>query len=134
MHINQFKESKFLRKEDCGRGILVTIDKIIQENVAKEGSPEELKYCLLFREDINPMVLNITNARLIAGIVGSEDTDDWQGNQVVLYNDPSISFGGKVMGGIRVRAPKPQPAKNSPSQRVQTLVEQPPIDDSDSPF
>jgi hypothetical protein len=27
----------------------------------------------------------------------------------VLYHDPNVSFGGKLIGGIRVRAPRKQP-------------------------
>jgi len=45
MNISELKESRFLKKEDCGTGILVTISKVTQENVAKEGAPEDLKYC-----------------------------------------------------------------------------------------
>lgn len=116
MHISQFKESKFLRKEDCAKGILLTIDRVEQQNVAKAGAPDELKFVLCFQEDVNPLVINMTNARLIASITGSEDTDDWHGHQIVCYNDPTIAYAGKVIGGIRVRAPRvaPRPAPPAP--------------------
>jgi hypothetical protein len=110
MHISQLKNSNFLTKEDVGRGALLTIKEVTQENVAKTGAPEELKYCLHFVEAEKPMVLNSTNGQLIAKITGSEDSDNWGGKKVVLYNDPNVSFGGKVVGGIRVRAPKEQSA------------------------
>jgi hypothetical protein len=106
MHISQFKTSKFLKKEDVGPGVLVTIDHIEQANVAMAGEPEDLKYVLIFEEDLKPMVLNTVNARLIALHLGSEETDDWHGQQITLYSDPSIMYGGKMIGGIRVR-PKP---------------------------
>jgi len=110
MHVAELKESKFLRKEDCGAGILVTIKTITQENVAKDGAPEELKWCLHFKEVEKPMVLNSTNGQIIAGITGSEDSDTgWAGTKIVLYHDPNVSFGGKLIGGIRVRAPRKTP-------------------------
>jgi hypothetical protein len=109
MHISQFKDSKFLRKEDVGKGILVTIDRIEQQNVAMQGEAEELRFVLVFREDVKPMVVNMTNAKLIAMVTGSEDTDDWHGHQIVCYTDPTIAYAGKIIGGIRVRAPKNQP-------------------------
>jgi len=112
MHINQLTESRFLKKEDCGpQGILVTIKTISQENVAKEGVPEELRWAICFEELEKPMVLNSTNGQLIAAITGKTDTDDWPGYKVVLYNDPTVSFAGKITGGIRVRAPKGRAAE-----------------------
>lgn len=106
MHISALKQSKFLTRNDVGRGILVTIAEIYQDNVAKEGAPEELRWCLKFSEHEKPMVLNSTNGQIIASITKSEETDNWVGHQIVLYDDPNVSFGGKLVGGIRVRAPR----------------------------
>ena len=36
------------------------------------------------------MILNSTNAQLIARAVGSEETEDWPGKQIVLFNDPNV--------------------------------------------
>jgi len=110
MHISQLKKSNFLTRGDVGKGVLVTIKNITQENVAKEGAPEELRWCLHFAELDKPAVLNSTNGQIIAQITKSEDTDTWPGHKVVLYDDPTVSFGGKLVGGIRVRAPRNQPA------------------------
>jgi hypothetical protein len=116
-HINELKSSNFLQKSDCGNGILVTISHVDQQNVAKEGAPVELKWCLHFKEQDKPMVLNSTNGQLIAKITGQDDTDNWAGYQIVLFNDPGISFQGKLTGGIRVRASqRPQPTKPAPVQ------------------
>jgi len=106
MHISGLKQSNFLTKEDCGHGILVTIERLEQENVAKEGAPQELKYCLYFKEHEKPMVMNSTKGQMIAKITGSEETDTWPGHKIVLYHDPNISFGGKLVGGIACRAPR----------------------------
>lgn len=110
MHINQLKDSKFLKKEDCGQGILVTIKGLTEENMAMENAAPEMKWCLHFNESAKPMTLNSTNAQIIAGITGSEETDNWVGHKIVLFADPNISFGGRLVGGIRVRAPRNQPA------------------------
>ena len=106
MHINQLKESNYLKKEDCDPPILVTIDHLSQKNVALEGETAEMKFCLHFREPIKPMIINSTNAQLIARATGSEETDDWKGKQIVLFNDPNVSFRGELVGGIRVRPKK----------------------------
>ena len=109
MHISQLKQSKFLTRADAGNGILVTIREVFQENVAKDGAPEELRWCISFNECEKPMVLNSTNGQIIAQVTASEDTDNWPGKQIVLYDDPNVSFGGKLVGGIRCRAPRNQP-------------------------
>ena len=106
MNIAELKESKFLRKEDAGAGILVTIREVHQANVAKEGAPEEMRWVMSFDETEKPLVLNSTNGQILAQITGSPESDDWTGTQVVLYHDPNVSFGGKLVGGIRIRAPR----------------------------
>jgi len=137
-NINLLKSSNFLKKEDCGpNGILVTIDRIEHLNVAKEGAPEELKYCMFLKECERPMVLNSTNGQIIAQITGQEDWDNWSGARIVLYNDPTVSFGGKLMGGIRVRAPRGQAAKVAPKPAPAPAPSPAPSDeeaDSQVPF
>ena len=108
--IHEMLESKFLKKEDVGAGVLYTIDAVIQKNVAKEGAEPEFKWCLTFLENDKPLVLNSTNIQLLQAIFRSDDTDDWLQQKIVLYTDPNVSFQGKVIGGIRVRKPKNQPA------------------------
>lgn len=104
MKISDMKESKYVKKEDCGEnGIIVTIHSVGNENVAMENEPPEHKYILNFKEDVKPLVMNWTNIQLCAQATGSDDTDNWPGKKIVLYNDPNVSFAGKLTGGIRIR-------------------------------
>ena len=117
-HINEMKgPSKYLSKEDVGRGALVTVKGIEQRNVAREGDSPEFRWLMHFMEGNKPLVLNSTNIQLTARICGSENTDDWTGKQLVLYTDPNVSYAGKLVGGIRIRAPKPQAV--APATQVQ---------------
>jgi hypothetical protein len=141
MNINQLKESKFLKKEDAGTGILVTISHVTQENVAKEGADQELKWCIHFKETEKPLVLNSTNGQLIAAITKQEDTDNWTGHKIVLYHDPNVSFGGKLMGGVRVRAPRipkpasvPAPVQAPPAPAAAPCDDSGAVNDPDVPF
>jgi hypothetical protein len=106
---------KYLRKEDVEQPALVTIKSVDQQDVGMDGAPE-IKWVMHFREDVKPIVLNKVNANIIGTIYG-DDTDDWLGKQIVLYNDPTIMFSGRVVGGIRCRAPKQRPAAPAPAQR-----------------
>lgn len=98
--IHEMIESKFLKKEDAGDGILVTIKGVEKRDVGTEAEPEQ-KWVLLL-EEAKPLVLNSTNLALIEKALGSDDTDDWVGQKVVLFNDENVSFGGKLTGGVRV--------------------------------
>lgn len=113
--IHEMLESKFLKKEDVGGGVLYTINAVVQKNVAKEGADPEYKWAMCFVENDKPLVLNSTNIQLCQAIFGSDDTDDWLNKPIVLYTDPNVSFQGKVIGGIRVRKPKPRPATAAPA-------------------
>jgi hypothetical protein len=103
-NINDLKKSNFLTKADVAPPKLVTIRSYREVNVALEGDTPENRWCLEFNELEKPMVLNSTNGQIIAQITGSEDFDAWIGKQIVLYNEPTIAFRGKLTGGIRVRA------------------------------
>ena len=142
MKTSQLKTSKYLKKEDCGSdGILVTITDLREENVAPDNKPEEVKWTLVFRE-CKPLVLNATNTRLIEKALGSDETDDWIGKQVVLFNDENVSFGDDVVGGVRcdVARTKRFQAKAScgaatkPKQEPRPEFEAPPFDESEAPF
>jgi hypothetical protein len=116
MHISRIKNSKYLSKEDCGPGILVTIESLAQEDLAMEGQPAEMKWVMQFAEpESKPFVLNTTNAVLIAAALGSEETDEWIGRKIVLFSDPTVMMHGKAIGGIRARAPKNQPKQAAKS-------------------
>lgn len=109
MKIGQMMDSKYLKKEDVDPPKLLTIKAIAQGNVGKDDAPD-FKWCMSFHELTKPMVLNSTNIQLAAAALGSDDTDNWIGKQVVLFNDPNVSFQGKLTGGVRIRAPRMRPA------------------------
>lgn len=116
-NVNDLHTSKFLTKNDVEPAKLVTITGYKLMNVAMEGDPQEEKYVLTFREVEKPLVLNMTNGQLIASITASEEFDDWVGHTIVLYNDKNVSFGGRLTGGIRVRARRDtKPAQTPPPQ------------------
>lgn len=135
MNISELKRSNFLKRSDVGKGMLLTMREVKQENIAKEGAPEELKWCLHFDEVDKPMVLNSTNGQIIASIIGSDETDSWIGHKVVAYDDPTVSFGGKLVGGIRVRAPRNQPqSKPAPVKKPAPAPVAPEEGEPEEPF
>lgn len=135
MNLNDLRVSKFLKKEDVGNGVLVTISRLSKENIAMEGADPEYKVVVYFEELDKPLTLNSTNGQIIAHITGHEDDIErsWPGTKIVLYNDPNVVYKGKVTGGIRVRAPRiktPAPAPIPVPAPVQQQVQ----DDDNMPF
>lgn len=113
---NEISESRFLSKADCAKPLLLTISHAEKVNVAKEGEGEDFHWTLFFQGVEKGLIIKPVNYQLITGITGSKNTDDWTGHKIVLYVDPTIAMKGKVVGGLRVRAPK-GPAAAAPAPR-----------------
>ena len=108
--IGEMIESKYLKQSDVDADTVVTVEKVGKANVAPKGEEPEYKWLIRFQEFPKPMVLNSTNIKRLAKACDSEDTDGWTGKQVVLFVDPDVEFAGNVVGGLRIRAHKTQPA------------------------
>lgn len=115
---DKYRNTKFIQKSDVGRGILVTIDKVTEENVAPEYQAEEIKYVIHFKENYKPWAPGIETLENIKHIAGTGNVDDWSGTKLVLFIDPDIKFGGKKVGGIRCRVPKGQPETQPETQQA----------------
>lgn len=121
--ISEMTTSKFLKKDEVGEGTICTISGVSKENVSKEGAEPELKWVLHFSNLDKPLVLNSTNLQLIAKFLGSDNTDDWENKRIILYDDPAVSFGGKITGGIRVRPYKAKSKSDPEEPEVKTYKE-----------
>lgn len=101
--VNEMIVSKFLRKEDFDEDRVMTIRGVKLEDMP--GDSGDQKWVLYFREESKGMALNVTTIRVLEQAFG-DDTDQWVNNRVMVYVDPNVSFGGKVVGGLRLRTPK----------------------------
>lgn len=114
--IHSVKKSNYLTRADVEPAVVVTIRKVVEEAIPMpQHGGEELKQVVYFDEFEKAMVLNWINAQTIAKITGSESFDDWPDKKIVLYDDPTVSFAGQLVGGIRVRAPRKRPASKPAS-------------------
>ena len=145
-NIDQMSESKYLRKEDVGdpgEGTICTIVGLKQANIAREDEDPKLKWLIKFREFQKPMVLGSTTIQLAAMILGSKETDDWIGKKILVFHDPSVSFGDKLVGGLRFRKATPttpvdkvkaMQAQAAPRQSENPAPAEDPFDDDSLPF
>lgn len=100
-------KSNYLSKEDCDPPVLAEIAYMTQDEIEGDRGTET-RAVLHFNGDLKPMILNNTNKELLKAITGARTVSEVRGKKIVCYNDPSIMFGKKMVGGIRIRAPKQQ--------------------------
>jgi hypothetical protein len=101
-------DSKYLKKDDVGEeGVNLTIAGFKRETLKGDNGDEE-KTIMGFveSEDYKPMVLNKTNSQLIPIVTGAATPGEARGKKVNVFNDPTISFGAKITGGLRIRKPQ----------------------------
>lgn len=109
--------SKYLSKSDVGEdGVVLTIKGFRMETLKSDEGDED-KMVMHFAEDVKPMVVNRTNAQLIGVATGARNVGESKGKQIVVFNDPTVGFGGKITGGLRVKkvggVPKTAPRQAS---------------------
>jgi len=111
-------ESKFLKRSDVGEDGMVLTIKGFKIDSVKGDEGEEDKIVMHFVEDMKPMILNKTNSNLLAVCTGVRTAGEAKGKQVVVYDDPTISYGGRITGGLRIKkvpgAPKAAPKPAAP--------------------
>lgn len=127
MNINAAFPSKYIKAAEVPEdGLSLVIDRVEVEDVDGKGAHKPVVY---FRKAKKGLVLNVTNAKKIAQLVGSQDTDEWSGKAITLYQSET-EYAGDTVACVRVRAakngaaPKPQP-KPEPVEE---------LNDEDVPF
>jgi hypothetical protein len=86
----------------------VTIDRAVQEEVTGSDGKKEQCLVLHFKEKhVQPMILNVTNAKQIERIYGTPYIEDWQGKKIQLYIAQITAF-GQQMDAIRIRPKAPE--------------------------
>jgi len=68
-----------------------------------------------FNEPIKPLVLNVTNSKIVSGFSGgSPFVEDWKDIRVTLYIDANVKMKGEIVGGVRIRKVQPQKDTDKP--------------------
>ena len=125
MRISAAFPSEYLKASDLsGRQVDVVISHVEMRDVGDDHKP-----VLFFEGKQKGVVLNKTNANNIS-IAYGDDTDEWTGKTVTLY-EAMVDFQGRSMAAIRIRA-KAAPVR---AAKVKHETENPaPHDADDIPF
>ena len=99
--------AKYLKKEDIPSPVNTSILWTKEEEVTAPGKGTDIRVVLYFDGLKKGLVLNTVNAETLLEITGTDDYDEWADTPVQLYVDPDVTYGGKKIGGIRIRKPAP---------------------------
>lgn len=84
---------------------ILTIKDVYEQEVRSKDSGTETKLTVIYEETDLPMVLNRTNADMIARVTGTSYTGDWIGKKIKVGSSKVRAF-GDVFDAIRVRDEK----------------------------
>ncbi len=62
-------------------------------------------------EALKPMILNVSNSKMVKDLSKSPFIDDWNNIKVNVYVDKNIRFGKEMVEGLRIRKPPKDPPK-----------------------
>ncbi len=124
MKIGSAFPSEYLKAADLqGRRVKVVISGLSHEEIG-----DGVKAVLHFAGKDKGLVLNKTNANMIAEVLGSDETDDWQGATITLF-PTKVEYQGKRVDAIRVDD------SQGATVRVPKVIQaDPTITDEDIPF
>lgn len=111
--------SKYMGKDDIGTGMTLTIGQVLQEGVESDGEMKQKAVMYFHEPDAKPWIINAGNWMTIEDAYG-EESDDWHDKPIELFVDPSVMFGGKRVGGVRVRIPSGAGSKPATQQAPQS--------------
>lgn len=105
----------YLKAEDLplNARVVVTVESVTVAEVGKEGEDKQKKLALRFRGKEKLLLLNVTNANMMAEISGSRDYDHWPGHSAILYRTMT-DFAGKRVPALRLDHPTAVPASVPP--------------------
>lgn len=101
--VSQMLISKFINKGDVDPPLVMTIRQVTFDQ--GDGKFEQPKWLMWFNEHRKPLKLNNTILKYLEATLG-EESDDWRGKRVQIYNDPTVMMGNELVGGVRMRANK----------------------------
>ncbi len=95
---------------DPGKDMVLTIRQVKKEMVTgADGKKEECIVCY-WQEEQKPMILNVTNCKMIAKLLKTPYIERWAGHRIQIGAEVVSAFGEKVEA-LRVRKTLPEETK-----------------------
>ncbi len=86
-----------------GQDLILTIQNVRQEVVTgPDGKKEDCLVCY-WKEPEKPMILNVTNAKMIEKLLKTPYIEQWSGNRIQIGSEKVKAF-GEIVDALRVRS------------------------------
>jgi len=108
MDVRTLYDKEYLYAFDLqGKDVTVVIESVRGGTLVGTGGKSNKKPVMRFKGKEKALALNITNARIIAGLYGGFDANLWIGKAITLY-PTTTTFGLQTVECIRIRNTKPK--------------------------
>jgi len=84
-----------------------------------DGKKQNRNIATFTDPNIKPMILNVTNSKIVKKFAGSVFIDDWNNIPVQIYTKDDIKAFGEVTEGLRIRTVQPTFDKPKLTPKVQ---------------
>ena len=107
-HYRKVFDSPYLSSMDVVDPIVLTIARVTQESDKTKKSKDKFNTAYFAEREIRPgeklkpMILNATNSKMLAGMMGSPFIEDWCDVRVTIYVERGIKFGRDTVDGLRI--------------------------------
>jgi len=95
--------SNFLKSRDVKEPIVITITSVEVESFKDDDGGERESLVLYAREIEQGVVMSKTALNQVIEILGTDETDEWTGKRITLFNDKNVLYKGARVGGLRFR-------------------------------
>jgi hypothetical protein len=112
-HWKKAFDSDYLSSADVEeKDLILTIDFVKLEEVRGTDGQKKPRNIAHFKEPkIKPMILNVTNSKIVKKFAGSRYIDDWHAIPIQVYVDEKVKAFGEIVEGLRIRSQQPKIGK-----------------------
>ena len=101
-----------------GQELIATIKTVGKEMVSgPDGKKEECTVVHFVERDIKPLILNVTNAKIIQKVYKTPYIEEWQGRKIQIYIEKVKAF-GELVEALRIRPSIPKQTEAIPDKPI----------------
>lgn len=93
------------------KDLVLTIKFVRIEEIKQQGGYTQQCNVAHFHEDAKPMILNVTNSKMVKNFVNSKYIEEWVDVPVSIYVDEKVKVGHELVEGLRIRSVQPKIGK-----------------------
>lgn len=124
-HYRKAFDSPYLSSADIVESTVLTIKHVALEPDHTKKTKDNFNTAYFVEKEIRPgeplkpMILNVSNSKIVSNLAGSKFIDDWVNIPVQIYVDPNVRFGKEIVEGLRISPMKPEKKELTPANKTQ---------------